>query len=335
MNSLIIINKAILHILDFNSGVTVFSDKELTIENSVETFLLKHIEKAYYDQNLKLGTFYEDSVFKEKFNSYINEELNFIDFSRYIVEVMYNTISKSDKMESTDLLVCDLILDDERFLALFKCNNRIGFIHQVIQTDEGIKNDIINNFAIMPNLTQKIDEYAFISALSQTIKFVDKKSSIDGEEAHIISDYILECSFTASPKTTMETVNFIAKKVAENHGRNSVETITKAKAFIAENTQVSEYLEPMNLGKQIFSDSPIMQEEYFNEIKSSGLADTIKIDRDFALKKTKSHKIKTDTGIEINIPVDYFQNKDYVEFINNPDGTLSINLKNIGKLINK
>lgn len=335
MNSLIIINKAVLHILDFNSGVTVFSDKELTIENSVETFLLKHIEKAYYDQNLKLGTFYEDSVFKEKFNSYINEELNFIDFSRNIVEVMYNTISKSDKMESTDLLVCDLILDDERFLALFKCNNRIGFIHQVIQTDEGIKNDIINNFAIMPNLTQKIDEYAFISALSQTIKFVDKKSSIDGEEAHIIADYILECSFTASPKTTMETVNLIAKKVAENHGRNSVETITKAKAFIAENTQVSEYLEPMNLGKQIFSDSPIMQEEYFSEIKSSGLADAIKIDRDFALKKTKSHKIKTDTGIEINIPVDYFQNKDYVEFINNPDGTLSINLKNIGKLINK
>ena len=42
---MIVIDKAILHILDFNSGMTVFSDEELTVENSIETFLLKHIEK--------------------------------------------------------------------------------------------------------------------------------------------------------------------------------------------------------------------------------------------------------------------------------------------------
>ncbi|WP_405352536.1 hypothetical protein [Ruminococcus sp.] len=50
---------------------------------------------------------------------------------------------------------------------------------------------------------------------------------------------------------------------------------------------------------------------------------------------SKSQKIKTDTGIEITVPVEYFEDDRYIEFINNNDGTISIALKNIGKLINR
>lgn len=42
---MIIIEKAILHILDFHSGVTVYSDTELPVKDSIETWLLKHIER--------------------------------------------------------------------------------------------------------------------------------------------------------------------------------------------------------------------------------------------------------------------------------------------------
>lgn len=44
---MIIIEKAILHILDFHSGVTVYSDTELPVKDSIETWLLKHIERAW------------------------------------------------------------------------------------------------------------------------------------------------------------------------------------------------------------------------------------------------------------------------------------------------
>lgn len=46
-------------------------------------------------------------------------------------------------------------------------------------------------------------------------------------------------------------------------------------------------------------------------------------------------KIKTDTGIEITIPSDFFDNSEYIEFINNPNGTISISIKNVGKIINR
>ena len=70
------------------------------------------------------------------------------------------------------------------------------------------------------------------------------------------------------------------------------------------------------------------------EVKNACIPDAVKVDMDLALKKGKNHRIKTDTGIEIAFPADYFKNTDYIEIINNPDGTLSIALKNIGKITN-
>lgn len=336
MTRLIIVNKAILHILDFNSGITVLSEQELELKNdSVFTFLTKHIEKSYNDQNAKSGVFHPDSKFKEQMAAYIDGSLDFAGFSIEIAGLMHSVISQADELDSSDLLICDLTLDDNRLIAILKCNNRMGFTHQVIKEDDNIRNEIINHHAILPNLSQKIDEYAFIDGESLDIKFIDKKRFINGQDTYVLSEKILECSSSISPNGTIKLVKSIACKVAENHGQSTVAAISKAKNYMVEQTGTSEFLDPVELGRTVFQSSPIMQEEYLEEVKKAGIAEVVKIDRDFCVKKGKNHKIKTDTGIEISFPVDYFENKDYMEFVNNPDGTLSIQLKNIGKIINR
>lgn len=336
MTLLIIVNKAILHILDLNSGITVFSEQELEIKNdSVITFLIKHIEKSYHDQNSKSGAFQSDSKFKQQMVDYIEGKLDFISFSGGIAQTMYSIISQAETVASSDLLICDFTMDDNRFIGILKCNNRVGFTHQVIQTPEKIKNEIINHYAILPNLSQKIDEYAFIGVDSFDIKFVDKKHLINGQETYVLPEKILECTSAVSPNSTIKLVKSIARKIAENHGQSSVAAISKAKNYMVEHMETSEFLDPVELGKAVFRSSPVMQEEYAEEVKKSGISEAVKMDRDFCVKKGKNHKIKTDTGIEITFPVDYFENKEYMEFVNNPDGTLSIELKNIGKIINK
>ncbi|MBP2641660.1 MAG: yejK [Firmicutes bacterium] len=333
---MIIINKAILHILDLNSGMTVFSEQELEIKNdSVITFLIKHIEKSYHDQNSKSGAFQSDSKFKKQLADYIDGKLDFINFSGMIAQTMHSAISQAEVLDSSDLLVCDFTIDDNRFIGILKCNNRVGFTHQVIKTAEKIKNEIINHYAILPNLSQKIDEYAFIGADSFDIKFIDKKHLINGQETYVLPEKILECSSAVSPNSTIKLVKAITRKIAENHGQSSVAAISKAKNYMVEHMETSEFLDPVELGKTVFRSSPIMQQEYVEEVKKSGISEVVKMDRDFCVKKGKNHKIKTDTGIEITFPVDYFENKEYMEFVNNPDGTLSIELKNIGKIMNK
>jgi hypothetical protein len=198
-----------------------------------------------------------------------------------------------------------------------------------------IKNDIINNYSILPNLSQKLEECAFINICSSDIKFLDKKRSINGEDTFIIPDVLLESSSDISPKDTIKLVKAITHMVAENHGQNTVLAVSKAKNFIVENTEVSECLEPQKLGKEVFASSKVMQEEFIREVKNAGIPETVKIEKTYAVRTGKNHKIKTDTGIELSFPVDYFENKNYIEFINNPDGTISIELKNIGKITNR
>jgi hypothetical protein len=333
---LIIVNKAILHILDYKSGITVFSEQELEMKNdSVFAFLTKHIEKSYNDQSSKAGAFIAASKFKSYLTDYIGGSLDFVPFSVAIAELVHNAFSKADVLDSSDLLICDLTMDTTRFITLFKCNNRVGFTHQVVHDGDKVKNEIINHYAILPNPSQKIDEYALIDAESLEIKFIDKKHTVNGEESFVLSERVLECSSSISPNSTIKLVNAITRKVAENHGHSSVAAIAKAKNYMVENTETSEYLDPVELGKTVFHSSPIMQQEYFEEVKKAGITEVVKIDRDFCVKKGKNHKIKTDTGIEILFPVDYFDNKDFMEFVSNPDGTLSIELKNIGKIINR
>ena len=49
----------------------------------------------------------------------------------------------------------------------------------------------------------------------------------------------------------------------------------------------------------------------------------------------RNHKIRTDTGIEITFPAEMLRNTEYVEFVNEPNGLISIELKNIGSIENR
>lgn len=333
---MIIINRSILHILDFNSNVCVFSEEELDIQNnSIELFLSKHLEKSFKDSSLKTGMFLEESKFQKKIIDYLKSDIDFIKFSRFVSDLIYNSLSQTDIMESLDLIICDVEVENERQVVILLCTNKVGYTHQVINDNGIVKNEIINHYAILPSLTQKLDGYAFIDANNLSIKFVDKNRNINGQELYILPEIVLECDSTISQREVIKLVKDVAIMVAENHGESSALAISKAKNYIAENIEESENLEPIELGKKVFSSSKLMQDEFERHAKEFGIPDTIKIDKEFAIKTSKNHKIKTDTGIEISFPVDYFKNTDYIEFINNTDGTLSIELRNIGKITNK
>jgi hypothetical protein len=336
METMIGINRAILHILDFNSNLTVFSEQELALgDGSVAPYLMKHLERSFCDAALKPGTFNQSSALKADLAAYVAGEISFVQLSTKIAGALYQAIAQSDNLVSADVLVCDISVNGERVIAILKCNNRVGFTHQVVQGEAGICNSIIHHYAILPSLAHKLDEYAFVWVESGEIRFVDKKCSIGGSDVYILPEVVLDCSSRVSQKDTIAMVTSITRKVAESHGENPAMAVSRAKTRIIENAEVSDYLDPQELGSAVFADSPLMRQQYRQEIEQAGLGESVKIDRGLAVRTGRTQKLKTDTGIEISIPVDYFQNTEYVEFINNPNGTLSIALKNIGKLVDK
>ena len=78
---------------------------------------------------------------------------------------------------------------------------------------------------------------------------------------------------------------------------------------------------------------PEMQKEFEEKLEKYNLQEAkIEPQNKSTVKKFEKQCLKTDTGIEITIPMDQYGNNDNVEFFTNPDGTISVMIKNIGKL---
>lgn len=332
---MVIIDKAILHILDFNSGMTVYSDEELTVQDSIETFLLKHIEKSWGSQDAKPGTFYDDSHCAQLVKEYLSGEMSFVPFSKELTKKLEDAFVHAEEMASSDVIVADVRIDDRRQIVIFKSNSHIGYTHQVNQTEAGIKNEIINHYSIMPNLSQKMEEFAFIDTESKEISVTAKKYTIDGNSILVFPEILLECSLTPSPKEAIKNLSKTAAKVAEAYGQDKVATEAAVKSYVTENMQNTDELDLVEAGKEIFKENPSMQADFDNAIKEAGFTEPVKMDQEATIKKMCKHKLKTDTGIELTIPSEYFDNTEYMEFHNNEDGTLSIMLKHIGNIVNR
>lgn len=331
-----IINKAILHILDFNSGMCIISQRELDFSDiTIYEYIEKHLEHIKSDLNQKSGAFSSESSFFVQLDKYLAEQSSFMELSVFIGNILYEQIARSDKAVPTDLLVVDFSDNGTRYLALLLLTSKIAYTHQVLTSDGSIHNEIIKHHAILPNTTQKADSYALIRCDNFAIGFVDKKSRIDGQEVYLLPDILLLCTATISGKEAIKTVSQIAAEVAEKHGANSAVILSKAKNYLLENAETSSSFSPTELGQEVFAGSQAMQQEFESQIKEAQLPQDVKVERTLAIKTAKNHKIKTDTGIEITFPAEYFENHDFIEFINNPDGTISIQVKNIGRILNK
>lgn len=332
------IKKAILHILDANSGISVFSDSELDISDaSINNFITKHIEKIYDDAGLRNGEFSDNSGFKYHLTEYKNGEEDFVPFSVFAAERLYDAIKSAENTESCDIIVCECIANEKNTIAILKCDNKIGYTHQVLKDDGKIANALINHYAILPTTTQKISECAFIDLENFSIKFAGKKRKIDGESVDIIPDVLLECYFDISIRESINAVKKIAKKVTDENGGDSIETSAKIKKFVTENIEENdfEYMETEEIAKAVFDGRPVMREEFIEKIHEANVPERVEVNSYVTKKMGANIKLTTDIGVELSFPAEYYQDGKYIDIINNEDGTISIQINNIGELTNK
>lgn len=331
-----IIKKAILHIMDFNSDICVFSQKELDIADAgANTFMDKHFKKIIDDSGKVKGDFLENSITKKMIEEYLNQEMDFTQLSTSIGNLVYNQISKADDLESMDFLFAQFSDETEEYLAMLLLPNKIAYTHQVSSGEGVISNEIIRYYTLLPSLSQKITSYGLVNINSMAVFFSDKKRNIEGETVLVMPEKVLQCTKGISQKDTIKIISKITTEVAEEYGANPAIAVTRAKSTILEKADETLDFSPLELGEQIFHDNKIMKNQFEQKIKEAQLPVEVKVENKSIVRSTRNHKIKTDTGIEITIPTDYFENTEFVEFNNNPNGTISIQLKNIGKIINR
>ena len=350
------INHAILHVFDFVSCVNVFSEEELDLTNkNAKKYCVSHAKKALGSIDAKRGTFADDSMFAGELRSYFRGERDFIDLSVQVAQFLAAELGHMEKPESCDLLVLDFEEDApkppadateeemeaaykaqrKRHFGMFLLESRQAYMHEVGSGETGgTRVDVKRHFAILPNPSQKVSSYALVDAETLAVSFADKPREISGEEHYLIPDGLLQCSSEASSKEVLDTVVRIVEEVADEYGANSAAALSKAKAaMMSEATEESEYLAPWDLGAEVFDDEPLQRR--FEEAVAAEVPERVPVEKKAVERVARNHKIRTDTGIEITFPSEYSTNPDFIEFISEPNGLISIELKNIGHIENR
>ena len=129
----------------------------------------------------------------------------------------------------------------------------------------------------------------------------------------------------------------IAKKVTEENGGDTIETLSKMKEYITENIEEgeTEFIDTEQVADKIFDGKPGMKSEFIDKIEKANVPQKVEVNSYVTKKLASNVKIVTDIGVEVIFPAEYYQNNEYIEFINNDDGTISIQINNIGEVINK
>ncbi|MDD6636728.1 MAG: nucleoid-associated protein, partial [Coriobacteriaceae bacterium] len=216
------LNHAIMHVIDFNSCVNVYSQEELDINAKwPKGYCTKHAKKALGSIENMRGSFAPESAFAEELRAYFKGERDFVDLSCQIAEFIAGELTRMEKPVSTDVLVIDFEDDPKppsptmteeeierayqakgsRYFALFLLESKPAYMHEAGTGDTGgTAVSIKRHFAILPNPSQKISSYALVERGSMDVLFVDKPRTIAGEERMLIPDGLLQCSKEASSK---------------------------------------------------------------------------------------------------------------------------------------
>ena len=128
---------------------------------------------------------------------------------------------------------------------------------------------------------------------------------------------------------------WVAEEVIEHHELDKLEMVPAFERVIKETINEGKDIDMKEIAEEVFYQTPEAKLAYVAEIENQGIEKPVQNANRVKMPLKKTQKIKTDTGIEITIPLDYYNNKDYIEVINMPDGRLAIQIKNIGNIENK
>jgi hypothetical protein len=332
----ILIKQAVLHILDPNVGLPVLSRQELELTEEVYAFLEKVIIKFFEDDNAKEAEFSRESGRLPGLCQELTRGLDFIDGSIEVANLFFAMMQANPTIAPADLICVLFSKDDEPYLGIFKLNYRTGYIHFVNSDTEVCVNSLIKQKTVLPSETQRLEEAVAVNLVNLDLRLLEKEYEIEGAKGYYISTTLLRCSQQLSNEQKAKAIDQATQKISKKYYDGNFAPVAQMRKTVTANMDEANCIELEQVAREVFRDDPTAQREYLEEIHQAGLGESrIQLPEKIVAKKFASQKIRTDTGVEINFPSDYFNDKDKLEFINNHDGTISIVIKNVSKIVNK
>ncbi len=320
------IKQIIIHQFSPNDTELVLSDTPLTLTPRIDDYFRKKLSKVFSDE-AKRGYFGEDNVFM----SHLQDDLYVS--SCQIAQLWKEEFVISEDQKTNDLVFIQFDKDGMEHFAFLRISLKEQFAH-VSENQEQTITITQNN---LPSAAQTPDEALVVNKSSKQYYLIEKRIKHNGSFANYFSENLLQVQPEQSVKKSIKMVEQTAQKIAENFNKDDFSFQSKMKSAIYKNLEEEQELSPEKLADQLFDDNLTARLTFVDELKDAipGPVQVSDIDHSRQIKKLENQKLSLSNGIELIVPNNVYQDAESVEFIQNPDGTYSILIKNIQDIQNK
>lgn len=322
--------QTIIHNLDLNMGQPLLSKECAILSDEAESFITRGIIKVREDQGACEAKFKEQlSLFPEDhpvsiFKNWKGDSIKHL--SEVIANTLYRYMVEYGNIANGDLIVTNYVMDTEEYVAILKVNFNDGYVtHFYSHDDETMK--LITNKGIYD---KKINEAVIVKLSDVSVVL------LDGSKSKYIS-LMLDLDTKLSVKEKLRALDTVTARVIEDHYDNPIKALNDLKANISESLARTNSINVVEIVEQTFGDDEEVLESCKDKLEEFGLHEekSIQVTGSKLFSKYSNQKLKTDTGIEVKMPTHLFKDTDFVEIINEPNGTQTLLIKNISQLVNK
>lgn len=325
----IIIHQAILHVLDTTLDAPVLSGGGMELTAEKTAYLQNHIEKLLASDEVRQCRPLPDSAFRNE----LEHNQDFIDLSCRIAGVLFDYMHAHTTIPGADLAVVDFTRDGAPWLGILKLNYKNGYTHYTESVDGAPVNSIIQQRACLPTQSGKVEEGALVNLTDYSMRLLEKKYDIDGHKEFYLSSVVFQYTQAEPEKKKLQAIQEAAAQAVKDAYEDEPHADAQVAMLIANQAADNDnQVSVEQVRQQLAEEYPLAAVPFDDYVEKSEVLEeaaapvTVTPAR---IRRMESRSIRTANGIEVKIPTELLNSDSELEFLHDPDGSVSLLIKNV------
>ena len=325
----IIIHQAILHVLDTTLDAPVLSGGGMELTAEKTAYLQNHIEKLLASDEIRQCRPLPDSAFRNE----LEHNQDFIDLSCRIAGVLFDYMHAHTTIPGADLAVVDFTRDGAPWLGILKLNYKNGYTHYTETVEGAPVNSIIQQRACLPTQSGKVEEGALVNLTDYSMRLLEKKYDIDGHKEFYLSSVVFQYTQAEPEKKKLQAIQEAAAQAVKDAYEDEPHADAQVAMLIANQAADNDnQVSVEQVRQQLAEEYPLATVPFDDYVEKSEVLEeaaapvTVTPAR---IRRMESRSIRTANGIEVKIPTELLNSNSELEFLHDPDGSVSLLIKNV------
>ncbi len=325
----IIIHQAILHVLDTTLDAPVLSGGGMELTAEKTAYLQNHIEKLLASDEIRQCRPLPDSAFRNE----LEHNQDFIDLSCRIAGVLFDYMHAHTTIPGAALAVVDFTRDGAPWLGILKLNYKNGYTHYTETVEGAPVNSIIQQRACLPTQSGKVEEGALVNLTDYSMRLLEKKYDIDGHKEFYLSSVVFQYTQAEPEKKKLQAIQEAAAQAVKDAYEDEPHADAQVAMLIANQAADNDnQVSVEQVRQQLAEEYPLAAVPFDDYVEKSEVLEeaaapvTVTPAR---IRRMESRSIRTANGIEVKIPTELLNSDSELEFLHDPDGSVSLLIKNV------